>query len=130
MIFVQAIGYTHSFEFQKCGLPHMHLLMILHSDDKKFWDPSKVDALVSAEFPSNIQHSELFKFVKTHVLHGPRGVLNPVCQCMKPDRNNNVTCLKIYPKYLRKATNVALTTYPQYRRRSNGSFASLNNVSI
>jgi hypothetical protein len=64
------------------------------------------------------------------MMHGPCGALNPVCPCMKPDRKYNVTCSKFYPKSLCEATNFALSTYPQYRRRSNGSFASINNVSI
>jgi Helitron helicase-like domain at N-terminus len=70
MIFGQVIGYTYSIKFQKRGLPHMHLLLILHSHDKNFQDPSKGDGVVSAEFPSNIQHPELFESVKTHMLHG------------------------------------------------------------
>jgi hypothetical protein len=60
----------------------MHMLLILHSHKKNLCDPSKVDAVVLAEFPSDIEHLELFEFVKTHMLHGPCGALNPVCPCI------------------------------------------------
>ena len=48
-------------EFQKRGLPHMHMVIFLHPDHT----PEDVDSLLSAEFPDENEELELFELVKT-----------------------------------------------------------------
>ena len=45
----KCIAYTYVIEFQKRGLPHMHLLLFLDKNDE-INTSEKVDELISAEF--------------------------------------------------------------------------------
>jgi hypothetical protein len=46
----RTIAHLHVFEFQKRGLPHAHILVIVHGDDR-LHSPADIDACVSAELP-------------------------------------------------------------------------------
>ena len=48
--FGPVIAYTYVIEFQKRGLPHMHLLLIVEDQDKPR-TPEQIDAVISAEAP-------------------------------------------------------------------------------
>ena len=47
----KCIAYTYVIEFQKRGLPHVHLLLFLDENDK-INTSEKVDELISAEIPN------------------------------------------------------------------------------
>ena len=49
MLFGKSPARLHSIEWQKCGLPHAHILVWLSSEDKI--TPDKIDAAVCAEIP-------------------------------------------------------------------------------
>jgi hypothetical protein len=53
-IFGEVDAYTYSIEFQKWGLPHMHLLLFLHGDDK-IHTAEAVDSTICTEWPD--EHS-------------------------------------------------------------------------
>ena len=58
-------------EFQKRGLPHAHMLLILNQDHK-IKDPGEFDKYVSVELPSHeIPH--LRSTMVQHMMHGPCG---------------------------------------------------------
>ena len=99
----------YSIEWQKRGLPHVHLLLWLHDKIR----PSDFDKIVSAELPDPQEDPELFELVKKHMIHGPCGSLDPTCPCMK-DRH----CTKHFPKSFTEHTITGNDGYPQYRRRS------------
>ena len=66
-IFGKVIGYVRVIEFQKRGLPHSHMLIILNQDAK----PKTIedfDALVSAEIRQNQTIREL---IAKHMMYGP-----------------------------------------------------------
>jgi len=79
-------------EWQKRGLPHGHILIILHSQDKPR-DSSDYDQIMCAELPDKSTHPELYNIVTYRMLHGPCGALHPSCACMV-----NGACSKGYPK--------------------------------
>ena len=60
--FGKIIYYMHAVEFQKRGLPHIHFLIFLHSDNK-IKEPDDVDHLVSAEFPNQETDPDLFEII-------------------------------------------------------------------
>jgi hypothetical protein len=70
-------------EFQKSGLPHMHMIIFLHPDHK-LHTPEEVDSLLSAEFPDEEKYPELFELVKSIMVHTPCGNEhnNPNAPCM------------------------------------------------
>jgi Helitron helicase-like domain at N-terminus len=52
-IFSKAVANIHTIEFQKRGLPHMHLLTFLNPADK-ICDVHDIDSIVSAQLPDPI----------------------------------------------------------------------------
>ena len=85
-------------EFQKRGLPHCHLLLIL-AEGSKLNSPDYVDSLIKAELPNEEEEPQLFEIVKRHMIHGPCGDNNPQCICM-----DNNECTKKFPKPLVDST--------------------------
>ena len=75
-VFGRVIAYVYTIEFQKRGLPHCHLLLILHNEDK-LRTAQDFDSVVSAEIPDRRLYPQAFDTVTKHLIHGPCGVLNP-----------------------------------------------------
>jgi len=69
------VAHVYTIEFQKHGLPHMHLL-IWFKEEHKLKTPEDVDSLISAEFPEDT-NSRLFGLVKELMTHGPCGSEKP-----------------------------------------------------
>lgn len=101
--FGKAISHVYVIEFQKRGLPHMHLLITLAKECRLF-SPGEVDKIISAQLPDpevfyriNFiltlllkTDPELFDLVKRHMVHGPCG-----SRCMRENK-------KVYMIYLSK----------------------------
>ena len=117
---VEAMVYT--VEFQKRGLPHMHLLIFLAEEDK-IHTPEQVDAIVSAQLPDPELHPQLYETVTNCMLHGPCGAERHSAPCMV-DGN----CSKHYPKQFSETTLYGENGYPQYARPNNGRFIIKNGV--
>ena len=75
-------------------------------------DSNDIDNIISAEIPDE---PELFEIVKSCMIHGPCGSLNPNCVCME-----NGECEKHFPKEFREETRENVNGYPAYKRRNNG----------
>ncbi|POM79458.1 LOW QUALITY PROTEIN: Helitron helicase-like protein [Phytophthora palmivora] len=101
----------HVVEYQKRGLPHAHILLIMRPEDKPV-TAEDVDRLTSAELPDKETHPELYETVISNMLHGPCGQQSPNCPCMK-----NGKCSKKFPKQFAEETIMAEDKYPTYRRR-------------
>jgi hypothetical protein len=126
--FGKVVARVSVIEFQKRGLPHAHILLILDGPDKPK-TPNDYDTLVRAELPNEQEEPELFKQVVQHMLHGPCGPGYTNAPCMV-----NGVCSKGYPKpfqevrcCLRSILRNSLQTtdsndngYPLYRRRDDG----------
>ena len=112
--------YMYSIEWQKRGLPHVHILLWL----KEKIQPSQIDLLISAEIPDPTLDPELYKCVTTHMIHGPcHGPLahGPRKPCMKEFVSRNglreYKCTKKYPRECVKDTKTDQDGYPLYKRR-------------
>ena len=110
-IFGKVIGYTWVIEFQKRGLPHAHILLILDHDDKPR-SPADFDSIVSAEIPDPVAHPLAYETVMQSMVHGPCGEDNPRSPCMKDGK-----CSKKFPMAYQEETAVNNNGYPKYRRR-------------
>ena len=64
------IGHLHVIEFQKRGLPHAHILIILAPEDKPR-NPEQYDGITCAELPDPDAEPELFGTVTECMAHGP-----------------------------------------------------------
>ena len=79
-------------EFQKRGLPHVHMLIWLDSSSKKNLI-SNVDKFVSAEIPDPKIDPVGYEAVSAFMIHGPCGKENPKSPCMK-----DYKCTRHFPK--------------------------------
>ncbi|GJY08178.1 hypothetical protein Tco_0375232, partial [Tanacetum coccineum] len=119
---VQAVVYT--IEFQKRGLPHSHICLFLHKDDKLL-NPERIDDFISAEIPDKDLDPDLYTLVTEHMMHGPCGADNPSCPCTIKG-----VCTKKFPKKYSNRTTNDSAGYPVYRRREDGKFVEKNHVRL
>lgn len=131
----KTVAYMHVVEFQKRGLPHAHILVILQSDDV-IRSADNIDASVSAEFPP-IPSRDTFPggaagtaeynaamagciwltdFICSNLTHRVCGIHGDrKATCL--DKHGD--CKSGFPKdYANKTTWLATDTYPKYCRRS------------
>lgn len=96
-------------EFQKRGLPHAHMLLLL-ADANKLRSIEDVNSLICAEIPDRQKDPELFEVIQQCMVRGPCGTINPNSPCMKDQQ-----CTKEF----QNETNLNVNGYPIYRRRDN-----------
>lgn len=116
-MFGEVSAFIYIVEFQKCGLPHVHMLIILKSKFK-IKHPESFDKYVCAKIPSH-DNSHLRKVVHGHMMHGPCGKDNPECQCMK-HRGIEGRCKYDYPKSFSDIRTSHESGYLEYKRRDTG----------
>lgn len=109
-IFGRVVAQIHVIEFQKRGLPHAHLLIILAPESKPR-TPEDYDSIVCCEIPDPQTHPKLHATVKSMMMHGPCGPHNPHASCMEGSK-----CTKGYPKPFVEETQNTQDGYPLYRR--------------
>ena len=107
-------GRVWTTEFQKRGLPHVHMIIFLHPN-AKMRSPEEIDSLLSAEFPDPDEQPELFELVLKFMVHTPCGAQNPNAPCMK-----NGKCSKGFPKPFREETTINEDSYANLRRHNTG----------
>ena len=122
-VFGEVPAYLWVIEFQKRGLPHVHILVILREEDR-LTTAAQVDETICAELPPHPDTAEnaeargqlerLNKIVSTNMIHGPCGSQNPSSPCMVDGK-----CSKNFPKPLCAHTITDEgTSWPEYRRRA------------
>ena len=146
-IFGQVVGYTYAVEFQKRGLPHAHILIILGRNlmmaNSKFKTAEDVEKCISAELPphpSNFepvteenkeQHEQairLWDIVTSNNLHSKCGSHgNAKASCLRPDKFGGMSCGAGggFPKEFRAETIWEQNARRvKYRRRSPDKFTN------
>lgn len=107
--FGEVTAYVYVIEFQKRGLPHVHMLVKL-KQNSKISSSEIVDRYISAEIPNPDENKILHDIVIRNMIHGPCGdwcILNGKCS-------------KHFPKSYRAKTTIDNDGYPCYRRRDTG----------
>ncbi|XP_074356515.1 uncharacterized protein LOC141696245 [Apium graveolens] len=89
------IGVMYVVEFQKRGLPHVHMLIWLDADSKKNLKQN-VDNFVSAEIPDPLLDLVGYAAVKEFMIHGPCGTVRTTF-----DDSG-------FPMYMRRRTNITV----------------------
>ncbi|XP_034936444.1 uncharacterized protein [Chelonus insularis] len=118
-------AYLDVIEFQKRGLPYMHMLITL----KKYCKINTsvlVDKYISAEIPDPTINPKLHNIVMNNMIHGPCGdwcLVNSKCSKKYPKSFVEKTAMDEngYPHYGRKNTNI------QYIKRLKSYDFSVNN---
>ncbi|XP_063912265.1 uncharacterized protein LOC135129114 [Zophobas morio] len=106
-LFGKVCCFMYSVEWQKRGLPHIHILLWLEQRISAV----NIDNVICAEIPDPQKDPILYKIIKTNMIHGPCGNLRK-SPCMKGG-----CCSKKYPRILLKETQTGDDGYPKYRRR-------------
>jgi hypothetical protein len=110
----RVIAFTYVIEYQKRGLPHAHILLIVHPDDAPT-SAAEIDACVCAELPDAATHPHLHATVTSNMIHGPCGALDRNCACMVDG-----VCSKGYPREFVAETTTGDYTKVLYRRLQDG----------
>jgi hypothetical protein len=113
-IFGRTVAHVYTIEFQKRGLPHMHLLVFLDPRNK-IRTPEDVDSCIRAYWPDPDTEPLLHATVQRCMVHGPCGELNPNAPCME-----NRKCTKGFPRPFCEETRMNAEGYPQYRTPDDG----------
>ncbi|XP_074336931.1 uncharacterized protein LOC141674105 [Apium graveolens] len=110
--FGRCIGVMHVIEFQKRGLPHAHILIWLHPDDRpKITE--QIDKMVSAEIPDPEIDLVGYNAVSNYIIHGPCGPDYTKSPCMVKGN-----CIKHFPKRYNSHTFFDECGFPIYKRRT------------
>ena len=115
-VFGDVAGYVSVIEFQKRGLPHAHILLILSGRHKPV-QLTDYDRLVCAEFPNKQVFPELHDIICRSNVHGPCGQYNPTSPCMIEGK-----CRFKYPRRFAASTTLDENGYPTYMRRDDGQY--------
>ncbi|XP_057252064.1 uncharacterized protein LOC125494157 [Beta vulgaris subsp. vulgaris] len=92
--------FVYTVEFQKRGLPHAHILLFLHRNDK-FPDAEAINKIICAELPDKDKNPELYDVVSEFMMHGPCGALNHNAPCTTDKK-----CTKHFPKKFTEQTTI------------------------
>ena len=90
-IFGTVVSNIDVIEFQKRGMPHAHILLILDKQDKPK-NTDDYDRIISAEIPDKIKNPQLYETIIKLNIHTP-------CSS-KSTCNENGKCTKRFPKCL------------------------------
>ncbi|XP_022161487.1 uncharacterized protein LOC111027422 [Myzus persicae] len=114
-VFGNVDAYVYTIEFQKRGLPHAHILIIL-DENSKLLTADDAESVVCAYLPDPASERRLLDNVKTHMIHGLCKPHNRNSPCMVDN-----SCTKKYPKeYSEETVYISDGGYPTYRRPNNG----------
>ena len=111
----KVIAHNYTIEWQKRGLTHAHILLIMDDSDKPR-NPEIIDKIVSAELPDKDKNPRLFDVVISNMIHGPCGNMNRNCSCMKGEGIER-KCGKKFPMSESITTFIPTDSTPKYRRR-------------
>lgn len=98
----------YTVEWQKRGLPHVHILWWLEQQ----LNQNMIDTFISAELPNPSEDPILFAIVSSNMIHGPCWAFNTQSLCTKYGK-----CAKRYPKRFTHHTQTGDDGYPTYQRR-------------
>ncbi|XP_028085768.1 uncharacterized protein LOC114286740 [Camellia sinensis] len=114
----KVLAYPYVIEYQKRGLPHAHIVIILDENDK-LRTLDYYDNILRVEIPDKRLEPRLYNGVLKHMIHGPCGMYNERSPCM-----TNGRCKRRFPKPFSSITTLGNDSYPVYRRREGESVPS------
>ena len=118
-IFCPWLGWVWTIEYQKRGLPHLHLLVFLRTDNQ-FLTAANIDSSISAELPppDDAISQEWRGIIEMTMVHTDCIAHNGQALCMQGlDPFAVQTWRKSYPRSFQEQTIINEDGYPTYRRR-------------
>uniref|UniRef100_UPI00358E3D22 uncharacterized protein n=1 Tax=Myxine glutinosa TaxID=7769 RepID=UPI00358E3D22 len=117
-------AFLYVVEYQKRGLLHAHILLMLCQEDK-ICTAEDIDRIVSAQIPNSNESPEIHSLVKSHMIHGPCGNLNRHSICVKDG-----VCSKGFPKAYAAETLASIDGYALYKRPPNGPTITVHGTDV
>jgi hypothetical protein len=108
-VFGATICHMYTIEWQKRGLLHAHILFWLQQK----LCPTHIDHLIFAEFLDPSIDPHVYDVIKSSMVHGPCGAVNPQSKCMEHGKYS-----KRYPRDLLAETQTGDDGYPLHRQRN------------
>jgi hypothetical protein len=120
-IFGEVASYTLTIEFQKRGLPHVHIIITLKMNSKLV-NEEEIDRVIRAEIPNQETEPRLYEIITTNNMHQctKLNVKGQIKQYMPCCSKENLSCKKRFPKEFRDFTEHGDGGYAKYRRRNDG----------
>ncbi|XP_074373581.1 uncharacterized protein LOC141713917 [Apium graveolens] len=118
--FGKCIGIMHVIEFQKHGLPHVHMLIWL-SPESRPNSVEKVDQLVSAEIADKNSDPIAYKAIKNYMMHGTYLMVIPFLTIVVFQFIGGVTLFKIVEISLQVLFEGSCTATMLLKKKSNKS---------
>ena len=115
-IFGKVKALTYVIEFQKRGLPHSHILVIL-DERVRIKTKARIDQVVSAELPCSEKYPKLAQLVAEFNIHA---------DCSAGRCLENGVCKRGFPKPFKPETTVLENAFADYRRRAGVSMVYKN----
>ena len=112
MILNKTIAFIYVIEFQKRGLFHAHILLILDFMNK-LQISADIDSIICVEILSQIDHSELYDTMMSFMLHRSYDTAKSTASYMKNDIYS-----KRFSKSFSDETLSKVNNYSLYRRRN------------
>nr|CAD1839609.1 unnamed protein product [Ananas comosus var. bracteatus] len=79
--FGKSVAELYTVEFQKRGLPHVHMLIWLQTEHK-YSTTTEINAIILAEIPDQVNDPVGYAAVAKFMVHGPCGLAKPSAPCM------------------------------------------------
>uniref|UniRef100_UPI00358F807C uncharacterized protein n=1 Tax=Myxine glutinosa TaxID=7769 RepID=UPI00358F807C len=117
-------AFLYVVEYQKRGLPHAHILLML-CQEEKICTAEDIDRIVSAQIPNSNESPEIHSLVKSHMIHGLCGTLNRHSICVKDG-----VCSKGFPKVYAAETLASIDGYALYKRPPNGPTITVHGTDV
>ncbi|WVZ87025.1 hypothetical protein U9M48_033727, partial [Paspalum notatum var. saurae] len=117
------LGVVYTIEFQKRGLPHVHIIVWLKNDGPL--TAEQIDTYISAQLPDPSIDPIGYDAVSKFMIHGPCGAIGPSSPCMVDGK-----CSKFYPKEFSSTITMSSDGRVIYARPKNGITFEKNGVHV
>jgi len=111
-----AVVTCHVIEFQKRGLPHAHILVIMRAD-LRMRTREDINSIVCADIPNASTEPLLFDVIVRNMIYKACGALNTTTLCMREGK-----CCFNFPQEFLEETVLAPYQKPQYRHPDDGQY--------
>ncbi|XP_076056367.1 uncharacterized protein LOC143034320 [Oratosquilla oratoria] len=115
-VFGRVKAHLLSVEWQKRGLPHVHILLWM----ERHVTADFVSRVISAEIPDKNKEPRLYEIVTTNMIHGPCRGFDESQLCCQGKYGSTSLCGKGFPKVCRGDMYFGNNGYPLYRRTAVG----------
>ncbi|XP_076031073.1 uncharacterized protein LOC143019319 [Oratosquilla oratoria] len=115
-VFGRVKAHLLSVEWQKRGLPHVHILLWM----ERHVTADFVFRVISAEIPDKNKEPRLYEIVTTNMIHGPCRGFDESQLCCQGKYGSTSLCGKGFPKVCRGDMYFGNNGYPLYRRTAVG----------